>query len=199
MKIIYLAIGILVIFSGLTINANAQKSEFGIKGGISPYTLTLSKDFEQAIRPRTHFGFLARFALDKEESFSIQPELIYSLQGTRINGSGKSITLDYIQVPLLFQYESSDGLRLQAGPHFGFLLTARSDYDGAGKDLSRDIRPRDVGLTIGISYVFDPAGFGVDLRFNQGLTIISENSDLRSRNRGFQIGLFYIFDFEKSY
>ena len=199
MKKTYLAIGILVIYSVLTMNANAQQTKFGIKGGISPYILTLSDDLEQAIRPRTHFGFLARFAVNKDESFSIQPELIYSLQGTHINGSGKSITLDYIQVPLLLQFETSDGLRMQAGPHFGFLLTARYDYDGAGKDVSRIVRSRDKGLTAGIGYIFQPAGFGVDLRFNQGLRIISENSDLRSRNRGLQVGLFYIFDFGESY
>lgn len=199
MKKLYSAIGILVIFSALTVNVNAQQAEFGIKGGISPYTLTLSGDFDQAIRPRMHFGFMARFQLEREEAFSIQPELIYSLQGTQINGSGRSITLDYIQVPLLFQIEPAEGLRVQGGPHLGFLLTARSDHDGAAEDLNRKIRSRDFGLTAGVSYTFQSVGIGVDLRFNQGLRIISENSDLRSRNRGFQVGLFYIFDFGESY
>ncbi len=185
-------------YFALPVNVHAQQSEFGIKGGISPYTLTLSGDFDQAVRPRTHFGFMARFELDKEEAFSIQPELIYSLQGTRINGSGRSITLDYIQVPVLFQIEPAEGLKVQGGPHIGFLLTARSDHDGAAEDLSRKIRSRDFGLTAGVSYTFLPARIGVDLRFNQGFRIISENSDLRSRNRGFQVGLFYIFDFGQS-
>jgi hypothetical protein len=199
MKKIYLAIGILILCSVLIVNVNAQQTEFGIKGGISPYTLTLSGDFDQAIRPRTHFGIMARFQLDREEAFSIQPELIYSLQGTRINGSGRSITLDYIQFPVLFQFEPAEGLRVQGGPHLGFLLTARSDHDGAAEDLSRKVRSRDFGLTTGVSYTFQPVGIGVDLRFNQGLRIISENSELRSRNRGFQVGLFYIFDFGESY
>ena len=199
MKVFSFVIGLLITFMAAVPGVHAQQHEFGIKGGISPYTLTLTGSDDQKIRPRAHIGFMARFQLHPDEALFIQPELIYSLQGTRISNSDRMITLDYIQFPVLFQFEPAEGLRVQGGPHLGFLLTARSDHNGAAEDLSRKIRSRDVGLTAGLSYTFRPVGVGVDFRFNQGLRIISDQSDLRSRNMGFQIGVFYLFDFREKF
>ena len=198
MKVFSLAIGLVITLMAAVPGLYAQQHDFGIKGGLSPYTLTFTGSSDQVMRPRVHIGFMARFHLHPEEAFYIQPELNYSLQGARFKNSDRLITLDYIQVPVLFQFEPAEGLLIQGGPVMSFLLTARSDSDGAAEDLSRKIHSRDFGLTIGASYIFRPAGVGVDLRYNQGVRMISDNSDLRSRNRGFHIGVFYLFDFDNS-
>ena len=58
--------------------------------------------------------------------------------------------------------------------------------------LLEELRGVDFGLGIGASYVHPPTGFGVDGRYNLGLTDISEgNGD--AFNRGFQFGVFYLF------
>jgi len=61
-----------------------------------------------------------------------------------------------------------------------------SDNDNAYK-------PIDIALSVGVSYVVPSTGFGLDLRYNHGLTDISESSDVKSTNRGIQFGLFYLF------
>jgi hypothetical protein len=51
----------------------------------------------------------------------------------------------------------------------------------------------EVGASIGASYVVPSTGFGIDARYNIGLTNINKNSDVNSTNRGLQLGIFYIF------
>ncbi len=79
-----------------------------------------------------------------------------------------------------------NGFRLQAGPQVGFLIRA---------DNKNDYKPIDFGLSAGASYVFPPTGFGVDARYNFGLTNINKNGAVNSTNRGFQFGIFYIFKY----
>jgi hypothetical protein len=62
-------------------------------------------------------------------------------------------------------------------------------------DNKADLKPIDFGLSAGMSYVFPPTGFGVDARYNLGLTNINNNSAVNSTNRGFQFGIFYIFKY----
>ncbi|MFT4833011.1 MAG: hypothetical protein ACI815_002675 [Psychroserpens sp.] len=40
----------------------------------------------------------------------------------------------------------------------------------------------------------DPAsGFGVDARYNYGISNINEDDSSKAYNRGFQVGVFYLF------
>ena len=52
----------------------------------------------------------------------------------------------------------------------------------------------DFALGGGIGYVNPPTGFGVDARYNLGLSNINKNGSVKSTNRGFQLGVFYLFN-----
>ena len=101
--------------------------------------------------------------------------------------------LDYINVPLLLQYMFDNGFRLQAGPQLGFLIRAKTKVNDTSVDIKDELKPIDVGLSVGASYVFPPTGFGLDARYNFGLSSINKESNVTSTNRGFQLGVFYIF------
>ena len=77
-----------------------------------------------------------------------------------------------------------NGFRLQAGPQLGFLVSAEN---------KNDLNPIELGISYGASYVVPSTGFGIDLRYNIGLTNINKSGDLKSTNRGLQLGVFYIF------
>ncbi len=160
-------------------NTPAGHVNIGIKGGLNVYNIHNDNNTEYDSKTGFHFGLLGHIHGDRH--LAIQPEIVYSTQGT------KNYSLDYINVPVLFQYMFDNGFRLQAGPQVGFLISA---------DNKDNLNPIDIGISIGASYVHPPTGFGIDARYNLGLSNINKNSDVNSTNRGFQLGLFYIFSYK---
>ena len=156
------------------------KVNLGIKAGINLYKI--SSDDNTAFDQITgyHLGLLGHIHLDSQ--WAVQPELVYSSQGAK--SAGVEHKLDYINVPVLLQYMFDNGFRLQAGPQFGFLVRA---------DNKNDLNSIDLGVGMGISYVVPSTGFGLDVRYNYGLSNINKNDAVKSFNRGVQLGVFYIF------
>jgi hypothetical protein len=168
---------------------------FGIKGGLNVYNINNEDNTGYDSRVGFHFGVLGHVHL--QPHFALQPELVYSSQGaTYTNGSGDVYYyhLDYINVPILFQYMFHNGLRLQAGPQLGILVSAKSILNNSSADLN-DTKPFDIALSVGASFVVPSTGFGMDARYNLGLNNINKNGGPSSTNRGLQLGLFYIFGY----
>ena len=74
-------------------NAQEEKIRFGIKAGLNIADLkpknSLQSDFSDRLqsssRTNFHFGMIAEFPINT--IFSIQPELMYSAQGARLDSS----------------------------------------------------------------------------------------------------------------
>lgn len=167
-------------------SAMAQSVNIGIKGGLNVFTLSGTNDGGYNSRTSFHLGLLGHIHI--ADHFALQPEIIYSSQGTKYSNN-LDLTLNYVNVPLLFQYMFDNGFRLHAGPQLGLLVNAKAD----GQDVKDSFKGTDLGLTVGASYVHPPSGFGVDARYNHGLSNINENTNTDSYNRGFQVGVFYLF------
>lgn len=174
-------------------NTQAGKVSIGLKGGLNVYNIHNDNDVKYDTKIGYHFGLLGHIHINL--NFGIQPEIVYSTQGAKrtFENVTTSYNLDYINVPVLFQYMFDNGLRLQAGPQVEFLINAKAKNDIATTDIKDDLKSIDLALSVGASYVFPPTGFGVDARYNLGLSDINETGDVKSTNRGFQVGLFYIF------
>jgi hypothetical protein len=110
---------------------------------------------------------------------------MYSGQGATY--SGDEIKLSYINVPVIGQYMFGEGFRIQTGPQFGFLVGAKS----GDNDVKDNFNGFDLSWSFGAGYI-TPSGFGVDARYNLGLTDISE-SNTNVKNSVWQLGLFYQF------
>lgn len=174
----------LIIFTLITFNANAQHSSsprghinLGLKAGVNVYNYDNNK-YDQI--SGFHFGLLGHVHLSGQ--WAIQPELLFSNQGAKIGDTNN--ILDYINIPVLLQYMHDNGFRLQAGPQLGILLRA---------DNKDNLNPIDFGVSFGTSYVVPATGFGIDARYNLGLSNINKNDAVVATNRGFQFGVFYIF------
>ena len=157
-------------------NSPSGHVNLGIKGGLNMYNIHNDNNtsFDQVTG--YNFGLLGHIHINSQ--WAVQPELVYSAQGA------KNYNLGYINVPVLLQYMFDNGFRIQAGPQLGFLVSATN---------KADYNPVDFALSLGVSYVVPSTGFGIDLRYNHGLSDISKSSDVKSTNRGIQLGLFYIF------
>lgn len=187
----YLAILAVLLATGSSVFA--QEVNIGIKGGLNSYTIGGDDTDDIDGKLGYNIGLLGHIHLS--ERFGLQPEIVYSTQGAKASdGNGDvKISLDYINVPVLFQYMYDNGFRIQAGPQVGFLTSAKAKADGVTVDLDDSFKTIDFGLSLGASYVHPASGFGVDARYNLGLSNINEDDSSKNYNRGFQIGVFYLF------
>jgi hypothetical protein len=172
-------------------NSPAGHVNIGIKGGVNVYNINNDDNTKYGQRTGYNFGLLGHIHFNSQ--FAVQPEIVFSTQGATIDNGNTKYNLDYINVPVLFQYMFDNGFRLQAGPQVGFLISAKSKSNNDITDFKNDFNPIDFGVSIGASYVVPSTGFGIDARYNLGLSNINKNSSVNSTNRGIQLGVFYIF------
>ncbi|HEY4618626.1 MAG TPA: porin family protein [Flavobacterium sp.] len=190
---------------------NAQDVKFGLKGGLNLSTWT--GDTEGAdLKSRVGFN-AGGFALIKlSEKVSLQPEVVYSTQGTKIdnftaNVGGTDYTgdinfnLSYINVPVMFKYYVAEKFNLGAGPQVGFLTSAESvtKLNGYSQTDTQDVKDSfetvDFGLNFGAGYDFD-AHFSADIRYNAGLSNIAKTEpgdDTKMHNSVLSLSLGYKF------
>jgi len=170
--------------------ARSQNVNFGVKAGYNSSSVEITNAGSWTSKSGFHIGALAH--IHASSHFAVQPEITFSTQGGE--SPTEKLKLDYVNVPVLLQYMVSDGFRLETGPQIGFLISAKEkagDNEADIKDLFKGI---DFSWDFGAGYVFS-SGFGIDARYNLGLSDIADNPniDIKAKNRVIQIGLFYQF------
>jgi hypothetical protein len=121
-------------------------------------------------------GVYARIPLGGK--FSFQPELLYVMQGWKSSDDDSpkntvKMNLDYIQLPLMFQWEAGTGFRIELGPQIGVLVSAKNKYEGISLNAKDVFNKFDAGANFGLSYEF--YGFNIFTRYNLGLTNILDD------------------------
>ena len=174
-------------------NAPTGHVSIGIKGGANLYNIHNDNSTSYDSKVGFNVGLLGHIHVAPH--FALQPEIQFSTQGAKFDlaNSTTKLNLNYINVPILFQYMWDNGFRLQAGPQAGLLISAKSKNNDINVDIKDNYKPLDLGVSFGAGYIHPSTGLGIDLRYNLGLTDINENIDVKSTNRGFQLSLFYIF------
>ncbi|WP_223607944.1 porin family protein [Chryseobacterium sp. OSA05B] len=194
-------------FAQQTPTTSSNPVTFGVKGGMN--VSSLSKD-EGLDDQKSKIGFNAGvFAnIPVAESFSIQPEVLYSQYGSKAdytvlgNKFSSSTKLDYIAVPVMFQYNLIPNLFVEAGPEFGFLVSAKNKIKNESNGNSStsdnykdDLKTFNFGIGLGAGYYFTD-NFGITARYVAGLTDVAKdrpNGSDAVRNNTFQVGLAYKF------
>ena len=170
----------------------AQHPHWGVKGGINISDINVERGSDPDTRVGIHLGGLAHIHLSKH--FAVQPELMYSNQGAerRDNRNDYKTKLHYINIPVLLQFMTGSGFRLQTGPQFGVLMGAKYKVNDTETDIDDNYKTPDFSWSFGASYV-TRKGLGFDARYNHGLSNINDNPGNDYRNRVVQLGVFYQF------
>ena len=151
-------------------------------------------------------GGLVNYAIN--EKFSIQPELLFSQEGMQWKDEDykQKNRLNYLNIPILAQYNHPSGFFAHTGPQLGLLLSAKSKFkdeipsigDGPGDAISgtNDIKEyfskAIVSWALGAGYLHE-SGFGVNLRYNRGLSnSLSKTNDGKAASSVFNIGVVYV-------
>jgi hypothetical protein len=175
--------------------AQAQKgsphTEFGVKAGVNISNVSVDNSTNPDARASFHVGGLAHIHLDKQ--FAIQPELLFSSQGYKytIAGTDYKVAINYITIPILGQLMFGEGFRVETGPQPGIMVSARSKVNGNSSDVGDSFKTFDLSWAFGLGYLTS-SGFGVDARYNLGLTKINDGGG-SIKNRVFAAGVFYQF------
>lgn len=174
-----------------------QQVKFGPKAGINLASMSGQDDAEMKIG--FHVGAVAEIKFS--DTFSIQPELLYSAQGAKSKSSDdEKLNNDYINIPIMAKYYFVEGFSVEAGPQIGFLMKAEASNGDATVDMKDYYKSIDFGLGIGLAYDL-PQGLFVNARYNIGLSKIGEDQTIGNitieaddvKNSVIQIGVGYKF------
>jgi len=180
-------------------SAQAQLA-VGIKAGLNFAKLDVSNSAGQTYDSRTGYHAGA-FALVKFAFIGIQPELIFSRQGSQytFNSKDYDANFDYINVPVMFKFYLPLGLNLQAGPQFGFLTKAQVETATGTQNYKDASKNSDVAIGLGAGWDL-PFGLTIDARYNLGVSNINDTSGTSGdiKNKVFQLSVGYkLFKFGK--
>lgn len=156
---------IILLLSIVAINYTlfGQRIDIGLKGGLNFSKLNIP-DISTSQKTGYHLG---AYSLFKFAKIGIQPEFIFSQQGSKVDLGNWDTK--YINIPVILKLYLAGGFNLQAGPQFGFLNKAELD----GNSIKEDLKTADVSLGLGLGWD-TPIGLKLDARYNMGLT---DNSD----------------------
>lgn len=173
------------------VHAQAQLA-VGIKGGLNFAKLDVNSSVASNYEARTGYHAGA-FALIKLTKIGIQPEIIFSRQGSKyqFNSQDLEANFDYINIPIILKLYTVAGINLQAGPQFGFLSKAQAENVVNGVKTTTDVKDlyksSDVSLALGVGWDL-PFGLTLDARYNLGLSEINDGANNNAtKNQVFQI------------
>ena len=170
----------------------AQNIGIGLKGGLNLSSIDNNTTADFSNRLGYHAGLLVHIPVTPQ--ISVQPEVIYSSQGAKYtvgNGQEHSLGLNYVNIPVMVQANVGRGFYAEAGPQVGILTGVADKVNDVetGFFTSQDFKKTDVALGFGLGYQ-GLSGFGIDARYNLGLTNINNAGSTSLKNNNLQIGLF---------
>jgi Outer membrane protein beta-barrel domain len=186
---------LLVAIALFTFNVNAQGVDFGVKAGANFASIGGDDTDDFGTRTSFHFGVTAGISVS--DNFSVQPELVYSAQGASydIDGFDGDVKLDYLNLPIMAQFQVADGFSIEVGPQFGFLMSAKVELDGEEEDIKDDVKGLDLAAGIGVNYAM-ASGLNFGARYNLGLSNINDgegSDEFKNQNNVIQVSVGYRF------
>ena len=182
----------LIIVCASTFVVTKAQVSYGVKGGLN-ISNVIGEDADGAkSKVGFHAGVFAGFPV--ADKLSIQPELVYSAQGSKFEVSGEDDVIQnagYLNIPVLAKYNIASGFYGATGPQLGFLLSAKAKMGDIETDIKDLYKKTDFSWAFGIGYQ-TTSNIGIDLRYNLGISRLDDEGDSKVKNGVFQLGLFYV-------
>ena len=175
----------LMLFTALAVfgfNFNhAQEVSFGLKGGVNFANFTGDDSADAKGMTSYHVGGVVKIGVT--DKFFVQPEVLYSAQGT--DSYLGDFRLDYINIPVLAKFMIVDGLSIEAGPQIGFLTSSKLENE----DIKDFVKKTDFSALVGLGYLLD-GGLNFAARYNFGLSNLNDSDlDIDLKNGVFQLSV----------
>jgi hypothetical protein len=171
----------------------AQEWKIGVKAGMNVSDLG-SPEVGYLSRLTYHGGLFTEAVVTP--FFSLQQELLYSLQGAALDPSREiKLSYHYLNLPLIAKIYFYQDASLDLGLQYGFLISAIQNTDQFNNNITDNVRRTDFAGVIGVSYhLADQWIF--QFRYNVGFTDTADRNiiyELRDTNRVLQISAGWLF------
>jgi len=145
--------------------------DLGIKGGYLP-TLALNNnlinDKTNKLGMGTSYLYGAKIGVNFNQEYSVCSEVLFTTLSP-INKN--SLSLNYIQIPILFRYNQDNGSYSEIGPQISLFRGAKSD----GTDVQDQFTSTNYDIVAGLGqYIGGGNGFG----FNLGVRVACNLNDI---------------------
>jgi Outer membrane protein beta-barrel domain len=173
----------------LTPGAAAQSVGGGVKGGVTfgdvPNFLDEIGEPGASTSLRVGYAVGGFVAIRFDGGFSLQPEVLYTQKGVRIDVSEGGFTADlrykadYVDIPVLARYTFGKGVRgyVFGGPSFDISMSAKMSVGVFGEsdeeDISDEVESFEIALVFGGGIELGP--ILVEARWSEGLTNVAAN------------------------
>ena len=179
----------LIVFFTTALIALTVNAQWGIKGGANFADLTGSGAQGSKMLVAFYGGFFYNARIN--EMFSLQPELVYSSQGAKVEASDEKLKLNYLNLTPLVRYNNKSGFFAGTGPQLGLLLSARAKAGSTTVDVKNLFKSTDFSWAFALGYEME-TGFGFYGRYNLGISNIDDtNSGETLKNSVIQVGIRY--------
>jgi hypothetical protein len=183
---------VLMLALALTFCTGALMAQ-GISGGIKAGLNFANQTYEASgfsISPDGRTSFHAGvFATINMGTIGIQPELLYNSVGSKFDDDVTKI--NYLTLPVMVRVNFAKVFNIHAGPQFGFLLSAKNEFDGDTEDIKDQLKGLDLGLGIGAGLDL-PMGVTASVRYCLGLSDINDTEgDFTAKNNVLQLSVGY--------
>lgn len=146
------------------------------------------------------------FALLKFTKVGIQPEVLFSQQGSKVTFNNQDVeaNYNYFNIPVMVKLYTVAGINLQVGPQFGFVaggeqkITDRTTGVQTKEDAKDVLKSSDFSAALGVGWDL-PFGLSIEGRYNLGLSDVNKNSAAETiKNQVWQFSVGYkLFKFGK--
>ncbi|SEG41047.1 porin family protein [Flavobacterium urumqiense] len=168
-----------VLLVAISMNMQAQLVKFGIKAGVNYANQTGSDITVNSTNYQTdaitsyHAGLIAEIKL--VNSFSVQPELLYSTQGATYKNATEEFRneLGYLSIPVLAKINLNKFVSLELGPQASFLLSERNNFN------VKDANTFDFAVVGGLGLNITKNLF-IQGRYGLGLTDASQDAQVKN-------------------
>jgi hypothetical protein len=159
----------------------AQGVGFGLKGGVNFANQSITDINTESI---TGFNGGAYLVFAFSERWGLQPEVLFSSQGSEIPEFNETNKFNYMSIPVLLRWRPVSFLSIEAGPQFSFLLNAEN---GSGNSIKEEVKNSDFGMAAGLT-LHAPIGLNGGVRYVYGFTNISNlENDHEVKNKMIQL------------
>lgn len=167
---------LVVLVSFLGFSTYAQGIDLGIKLGAN---FSKVSDINTDLDNKTGFVGGAFLGLNFNEKAGILVEALYSQQGAKFELG--EFDISYLNVPVLFKYKLIQGLNLQVGPQFGFVVDDKVSFDSVvgGAETAVETNSFDTSGVVGLGYDL-PMGLRVSARYTFGFSEITDDGGKNS-------------------
>ena len=188
---------IFVLFALVSIVSYSQIS-WNAKVGMNMSNFTGDTDTSMKIGFNVGVGMEYQFT----DMWSIQPSLMFTTKGAKMDDGGVDITFNpmYIELPVLaaarFAVADNQNIVIKAGPYFAYGVAGKAKAEVGGVSVKDDVFGDegldrfDAGLGVGVAYEINK--IFIDLTGQFGLTKLGDG-DGAPKNMNFSIGVGYKF------